>query len=137
MPTDKLKIVEKLVKERIKEVSSYKEKSKNNSWSTQEIIDRSASLYMTLGSVQRELGDFEEAAKQFQWIFDHEKQIKNEKLVVPFSHFEQGILHFLQGKTKETRKSFKNVKNYSDYNFEYRLDFRMHIALLEMDKKEM
>lgn len=135
MPKDKLVIVKQLVSKALQDIQEYQTSS--SPWSIQETTDRSASLHLTLGSVLRELGEFEQSASHFKWIFDHEKSIKEEKLVVPFAHYEQGILSFEQGRYKECRKSFKAVKGYGEYNFEFRLEFRIHMAVSEMDRRDL
>jgi tetratricopeptide (TPR) repeat protein len=130
MSEEKLLIVKDLVSKMITEIEGYKD------WTDVEIVNRTSTLHMTLGSVLRELGDYEAAQKEYQWVLDREYYLGEEKLVAPFTHFELGVLYFLQNDLERTRKCFHKAKSYSDFHFEFRLEFRIHLALLELDKKK-
>lgn len=134
MPTSKLETLKSLL---LTTLSHQDLKTGSNPWTNEEIIDRTASLHMTLGSIHRELGEYKESQHEFNHIFANEKHIQKERLVIPFTCYEQGILHFQQQDYKSMKSSFNKVKSggYSEYHFEMRLEFRIHMAMQEIDKR--
>lgn len=104
---------------------------------TYELADQRLSLLHFLkATILREIPSERQAAKDsFKWIFDHPKSVGEDTYIVPFALYEAGVLAFEENSIDTCRKYLESARDHStDFNFEYRLAMRIHLALLKLDK---
>ncbi|XP_003472962.1 tetratricopeptide repeat protein 39B-like [Cavia porcellus] len=93
-------------------------------------------LYLLKGLCLKHLGKYLKAEHYFNRVIQKEKALKYDHYLVPYTHYELGILHYLRGDYASATKSLNNIRNYKDYPMEARLQFRAHIALEQIAKEK-
>ncbi|XP_047220905.1 tetratricopeptide repeat protein 39B-like isoform X2 [Girardinichthys multiradiatus] len=94
-------------------------------------------VQMLKGLCLTQLGHQIQAEICFNFVIFHEKDIKHDTYLVPFSMYELGLLHKLKGDIKMAITVIENAKmNYREYSMESRLHFRIHAALNTMGSFE-
>ncbi|XP_029793766.1 gem-associated protein 6 isoform X1 [Suricata suricatta] len=88
------------------------------------------------GLCLKHLGRYSMAEHYFHRVIQKEKSLKYDHYLVPYTYYELGILHYLQGDYDRATKSLGNIQNYKDYSMETRLQFRAHIALEQIAKEK-
>lgn len=109
---------------------------KVNKEAINEITEQRLSLlYFIKATLLKEIPAERQAAKNsFQWIFDHPKSVGEDTYIVPFAQYEAGVLAFEEKSVNVCRKHLESARDYStEFNFEYRLAMRIHLALLKLD----
>lgn len=93
--------------------------------------DAAAVCALCRGTALAALGHVDEAMVCYQWIQDHQSEIKRDNYTIPFSAYEMGVLAGEDGKPH-----FKRASDYSkDFNFKLRLALRVHLALDDMRRR--
>ncbi|XP_069881510.1 tetratricopeptide repeat protein 39B-like [Dipodomys merriami] len=92
-------------------------------------------LNLLKGLCLKHLGKYLKAEHYFNCVLQNEKLLKYDHYLVPYTYYELGILHYLNGNYASATKSLDNIKNYKDYSMEARLQFRAHIALEQITKE--
>ncbi|KFO23308.1 tetratricopeptide repeat protein 39B [Fukomys damarensis] len=93
-------------------------------------------LNLLKGLCLKHLGKYPKAEHYFNRVIQKEKSLKYDHYLVPYTHYELGILHYLRGDYASATKSLDNIKNYRDYPMEAPLQFRTHIALGQIAKEK-
>ncbi|KAI9142872.1 outer membrane protein Iml2/Tetratricopeptide repeat protein 39 [Paraphysoderma sedebokerense] len=97
--------------------------------------DRLGILKLIRAAIYEELGEYEVAERDLLSVFDNEKKMKEEKWVMPFGTYQMGVLTARRGDLEEAKKWLAKARDkYSDYNLEFRLAFRIHIALTQINE---
>ncbi|XP_008066326.1 tetratricopeptide repeat protein 39B-like [Carlito syrichta] len=103
----------------------------NNEYAT----DDMSLLNLLKGVCLKHLGKYSKAEHYFNHVIQKEKLLKYDHYLVPYSYYELGILHYLRGDYASATKNLHNIKNHRDYLMETRLQFRAHVALEQIAKK--
>uniref|UniRef100_A0A3B5LPV0 Tetratricopeptide repeat protein 39B n=1 Tax=Xiphophorus couchianus TaxID=32473 RepID=A0A3B5LPV0_9TELE len=88
-------------------------------------------VQMLKGLCLTQLGRLVQAEICFNFVISSEKDIKHDTYLVPFTMYELGLLHKLNGDFNSAITVIENAK-YVDYSMESRLHFRIHAALNTM-----
>ncbi|CAJ0867945.1 10546_t:CDS:2 [Entrophospora sp. SA101] len=83
-------------------------------------IDSHAILLLIKGSILNQLGKYTEAYHCFNWIFDHNDKIDEEKYILPFTYWEWGVGLYLKGKYDKARLAWEEALEFNGYEFEFR-----------------
>ncbi|KAL7748634.1 hypothetical protein RI367_006045 [Sorochytrium milnesiophthora] len=124
--------------------------------------DRLGVLKLIHAAIDKELGNLDAAVAELDWILERDKQFHEESWVPAFACYQMGVTTFSRlvraaatseeskNKTatqqeldnevalelmKETKSWFVRARDkYSEYNFEFRLALRIHLALLQLSR---
>lgn len=97
--------------------------------------DDVALLFLLKGLCLKHLGRYLMAEHYFDCVLQREKLLKHDHYLVPYAHYELGILHYLKGDYANAAKSLDNIKNYRDYSMESQLQYRAHVAFEQIYKE--
>jgi tetratricopeptide (TPR) repeat protein len=115
-------------------IQQIQQLAKQDVFTENESIERAAPLRLVLGVIHRELKEYAQAEKEFETILSID--YKTEKMVSPFAQYEYGIMEYLRNNKKQAKKRFQKAREaYKDYNFEIRLDFRIHLANMQLSQE--
>ncbi|XP_066460379.1 tetratricopeptide repeat protein 39B [Eleutherodactylus coqui] len=82
------------------------------------------------GLCLKHLGRLLQAELCFNQVIQSEKRLKYDHYLLPFTHYELGLLYKEQGDKDKAIRFIETAKNnYKDYSMESRLHFRIHAAL--------
>ncbi|XP_074485401.1 tetratricopeptide repeat protein 39B-like [Sebastes fasciatus] len=96
-------------------------------------LDDQCVVQLLKGLCLRQLGHLVQAELCFNHVISSEHDLKHYNYLVPFTMYEQGLLHKQKGDFKTAIAMMENIKtNYKDYHMESRLHFRIHAALNTM-----
>ena len=103
-------------------------------------FDVEASLLWAKGCILQELevmgvhgqGELGTSESCFAMILDGEADIKSDKFLVPFTFYGVAVNHYLKGEKEGAVTALKKAKEYSGFDFENRLNLRIHLALTEI-----
>ncbi|MEQ2244666.1 Tetratricopeptide repeat protein 39B [Ilyodon furcidens] len=113
------------------------EQLRNDSAPSEYHMDDLCVVQMLKGLCLTQLGHQIQAEICFNFVIFHEKDIKHDTYLVPFTMYELGLLHKLKGDIKMAITVIENAKmNYREYSMESRLHFRIHAALNTMGSFE-
>ncbi|KAI0225371.1 hypothetical protein L0F63_002033 [Massospora cicadina] len=92
-------------------------------------------LHFIRGAISKEIpSERDAAAESLKWILEHPKAAGEDIYIVPFSHYESGVLAYELGDFEKCRQQLLCARDYAGgYNFEYRLALRIHLAMLNLD----
>ncbi|KAM9187490.1 tetratricopeptide repeat protein 39B-like isoform 1-T3 [Dugong dugon] len=93
-------------------------------------------LHLLKGLCLKHLGKYSRAEHYFNHVIQKEKLLKYDHYLVPYTHYELGILYYLKRDYVSAIRSLDKIKNYKDYAMEARLQFRAHIALEQIAKEK-
>nr|CAG8490397.1 425_t:CDS:2 [Entrophospora candida] len=96
-------------------------------------IDSHAILLLIKGSILNQLGKYTEAYHCFNWIFDHNDKIDEEKYILPFTYWEWGVGLYLKGKYDKARLAWEEALEFNGYEFEFRLAMRLHLSFMKLN----
>ncbi|CAI2195762.1 508_t:CDS:2, partial [Funneliformis geosporum] len=80
------------------------------------------------------LHKFPEANQCFNWIFDHDDDIVEDKFIKPFAYWEMGVAAFLKGNLEKAKLAWEEAANFNGYEFEFRLAMRLHLSLMKVNE---
>ncbi|XP_049640662.1 tetratricopeptide repeat protein 39B-like [Suncus etruscus] len=92
-------------------------------------------LFLLKGLCLKHLGRYLMAEHYFNCVLQREKLLKHDHYLVPYTHYELGVLYYLKGDYANAAKSLDNIKNYRDYSMESQLQFRAHVAFEQIYKE--
>ncbi|KAJ3277275.1 Tetratricopeptide repeat protein 39B [Borealophlyctis nickersoniae] len=99
-----------------------------------EYTDRLAPLILIYASILRELNLLNASIKSLDWVFERDRDIKQEKFVIPFAHYELGLVYWMRGDREGCARSMARAKEFKGYNFEFRLELRIHLSLMRIEE---
>ncbi|KAI9591963.1 hypothetical protein BDF19DRAFT_453182 [Syncephalis fuscata] len=93
--------------------------------------DRVVTLWIS-GCMLKELGELDKADEQLRQA--GRIKMQNDTLVGPFARYERGVVAWLRGNKEDAKKHWDKAQAESnDYNFEFRLAFRIHLCHVGME----
>ena len=96
--------------------------------------DKFALYCLLKGIIHRDLGHIEKAINCFELVEDQRDRVHEDKYIIPHAAFELGILYMRQGNDEEAKEALLRARDdYSGYEFEDRLHFRLHTLLMKAD----
>ncbi|ORZ33331.1 hypothetical protein BCR44DRAFT_144802 [Catenaria anguillulae PL171] len=109
-----------------------------------------AILYVVLAAVEKERHNWEAANRAMEWIREHEEEIDVETWVAPMAAYLQGVVGLsevleraragsgepvdLKAAVKEALVWMGKAAKYSDFVFEFRLAFRIHLVTIQLEE---
>lgn len=95
-----------------------------------------ALILLIKAAISQSLGEskYEDAMNALQFVC-HESDVEEDTFILPFAHYELGMFHFLHHNLEDAKSAFRKAREFSKYNFEYRLSFRLHLALAELSRE--
>eukprot|EP01111_Echinosteliopsis_oligospora_P015524 TRINITY_DN6163_c0_g1_i1.p1 TRINITY_DN6163_c0_g1~~TRINITY_DN6163_c0_g1_i1.p1 ORF type:complete len:603 (+),score=113.39 TRINITY_DN6163_c0_g1_i1:97-1905(+) len=100
-------------------------------------VDQKAMLHLIKSTILANMGEdkFDEAFDEIQFVFENEENIKGDTFIPPFAYYELGSLYYTDGSIKESRDAFNKSKEFSKFNFEFRLALRLQLAIMELNRE--
>ncbi|XP_032873840.1 tetratricopeptide repeat protein 39B isoform X5 [Amblyraja radiata] len=93
-------------------------------------VDDESLVQLLKGLCLKHLGRYLQAELCLNQVIQNEKRIRYDHYLVPYAHYEMGMLHKGQGEWEKAKRAIETAKNnYKDYSMESRLHFRIHAAL--------
>ncbi|XP_078252072.1 tetratricopeptide repeat protein 39B isoform X3 [Rhinoraja longicauda] len=93
-------------------------------------VDDESLVQLLKGLCLKHLGRYLQAELCLNQVIQNEKRIRYDHYLVPYAHYEMGMLYKGQGEWEKAKRSIETAKNnYKDYSMESRLHFRIHAAL--------
>ncbi|XP_075682764.1 tetratricopeptide repeat protein 39B isoform X1 [Rhinoderma darwinii] len=97
---------------------------------TEYLGDDQCLVQLLKGLCLKHLGRLLQAELCFNQVIQSEKRLKYDHYLLPFTHYELGLLYKEQGDKDKAIRFIEAAKNnYKDYSMESRLHFRIHAAL--------
>lgn len=98
--------------------------------------DNHGLLFLLKGACLRHMNSPLQAEECLKTVLSLEKRIKEDHYLIPYSMVELGLLMYEQGDQERAVQILEDAKkNYTGYSLESRLHFKIHSALLELNKK--
>eukprot|EP00026_Physarum_polycephalum_P004449 Phypoly_transcript_04468.p1 GENE.Phypoly_transcript_04468~~Phypoly_transcript_04468.p1 ORF type:complete len:714 (+),score=163.39 Phypoly_transcript_04468:74-2143(+) len=122
--------------EKSEEGSEGDESGEDSDDEVQHQEDIQALLLLIKAVISQNLGEtkYDDAMKSLEFVC-RESHIEEDTFIKPFAYYELGMLHYFKKNLEEAKASFRKAREFSKYNFEYRLSFRLHMALTELSRE--
>mmetsp|Transcript_16337 Transcript_16337/g.26620 ORF Transcript_16337/g.26620 Transcript_16337/m.26620 type:complete len:532 (+) Transcript_16337:1-1596(+) len=100
-------------------------------------IDKLALTWFISGCMYKELGKEDKALALFERIYDNCEDIVEDTYIVPWAHYEHGVLLALKGREEgsvellqQAHKKLTKVRDdFKDFNYEVRLGFKLQLSI--------
>ncbi|CAO3581786.1 unnamed protein product [Absidia cylindrospora] len=96
--------------------------------------DKRAGLLLIKAAVLNALRQSQEAVAHLNWILDHQRHLKSDSWMVPFTYWESGVTCWHLGQHGKSRRLWQQALSFTDYDFEHRMTIRLGLALNKCDE---
>ena len=99
--------------------------------------DEYAVLLLIKGNLLRNVGRLKESVKVFEKVIKYQSWIMHEKWIVPYAHFELGMVYLKGRDWKTGTQQLVKAKKFKKYDFRRSLNFRLNSALQYVAQEEI